>query len=155
MFFQKTNEFRSKLFDEKGFYKQFTKDLKDCKQEVIIESPYITSSRMEQLYPVLTDLLTRKVQVYIITRVPSEQDEIIRYQATNEILKCADLGINITLLKGSFHRKLIVLDRAILWEGSLNALSYTNSREIMRRIEGKEWANQMINFLRLKQYLKR
>ncbi len=149
MFFQKTNEFKSKLFDEKSFYRQFTEDLTNCEREIIIESPYITSSRMELLYPVLTDLLTRKIEIHIITRDPSEHDELIRHQATNEILKCTELGIKITLLKGNHHRKLIIIDRSILWEGSLNALSNSNSLEIMRRIEGEKWAKEMINFIKL------
>ena len=36
----------SKLFDEDTFYKQFIADLKNCKNEVIIENPYITTQRM-------------------------------------------------------------------------------------------------------------
>ncbi len=155
MFFQKRKEFKSELFDEKNFYSQFIKDLQECKKEVIIESPYITSSRMEHLYPLLNDLLDRKVKISIITRDPIDHDEQIRYQATNEILFCTEMGVNVILLKGNHHRKLVIIDRAILWEGSLNVLSYTKSHEIMRRIEGEDWSNQMIRFLKLKRYLKR
>lgn len=155
MFFQKKTEFKSKLFNQNDFYEQFFQDLKNCKQEVIIESPYITSSRMEQLYPPLNDLLIHKVKIYLITRDPAEHDEFIRYQATNEILKCTELGINVVLLKGNHHRKLVSIDRSTLWEGSLNVLSYNNSQEIMRRIEGEKWANEMINFLKLDNCLKR
>ena len=155
MFFQKRKEFKSELFDEKNFYSQFIKDLQECKKEVIIESPYITSSRMEQLYPLLKDLLSRKVKISIITRDPIDHDEQIRHQATNEILFCTEMGINVVLLRGNHHRKLVIIDRAILWEGSLNVLSYTKSHEIMRRVEGEEWAIQMIRFLKLDKYLKR
>lgn len=155
MFFQKKIEFKSKLFNEKNFYSQFEKDLKSSKQEVIIESPYITASRMEQLYPLFKNLLSKKVKIHIITRDPSEHDETIRYQATNEILACSELGINVVLLRGNHHRKLVSIDRSILWEGSLNVLSYNNSLEIMRRIEGEKWANEMINFLKLDNCLKR
>jgi len=73
----------------------------------------------------------------------------MRHQATNEILQCVELGMDVVLLRGCHHRKLAIIDRKIIWEGSLNILSYANSREIMRRIENKNAANQMFKFLKL------
>lgn len=151
MFFQKKKDFGSKLFSQKDFYSQFMQDLKNCKKEIIIESPYITASRMELLYPIFKKLLARSVQIYIVTREPVEHDdEYMRDQATNEILYCKDLGINMILLSGYHHRKIAIIDRSLLWEGSLNILSYSNSQEIMRRIESEESAKQMFKFLNLK-----
>jgi|SRR5258706_6634519 len=147
-FFKKT--FSSKLFTHENFYKKFILDLRNCRSEVIIESPYITASRMESFYPILIELISRKVQVHIVTRDPVDHDdEYMRNQATNEVLHCMELGIKVVLLKGYHHRKIAILDRSILWEGSLNILSYSYSQEIMRRIEDKDSANQMFNFLKL------
>jgi phosphatidylserine/phosphatidylglycerophosphate/cardiolipin synthase-like enzyme len=144
------SRFDSKLFDQTDFYGQFIHDLNSCKNEVIIESPFITSSRMNLLYPTFKKLLARNVHIHIITRDPIDHDdEFMRNQSTNEILCCNEMGINIVLLRGNHHRKIAILDRNILWEGSLNILSYSNSQEIMRRIENKETATQMFNFLRL------
>lgn len=39
----------SKLFNEDGFYKAFSKDFKQAKSEVIIESPFITKRRASEL----------------------------------------------------------------------------------------------------------
>jgi len=60
-FFKKrpNSDFSSQLFDENGFYKKFLKDLETCQSEIIIESPYVTSSRMEVLLPVFQRLLHR------------------------------------------------------------------------------------------------
>ncbi len=143
----------SRLFDETSFYKQFISDLHNCKEEVIIESPYITSSRIGILLPTFKELLYKRITIHIITRDPVEHDENTRYQATNTILSCSEMGINIVLLKGNYHRKLAIIDRNILWEGSLNILSFSNSREIMRRIEDGKLANQMITFLKLKRLI--
>lgn len=151
-FFKKT--FNSKLFTQSDFYTRFMRDLKHCQKEAIIESPYITASRMELLYPIFNELLSRKVRIHIITRDPVDHDdEYMRDQATNEILYCMELGINVVLLKGYHHRKIAILDRNILWEGSLNVLSYKNSQEIMRRIEDKDSANQMFSFLKLGKFI--
>jgi hypothetical protein len=154
MFFWQKRDFNSKLFTQNDFYKHFTHDLIECKNEVIIESPYMTSSRLELLYPVFNKLIGKKVRLHIITRDPVDHDdEYMRDQATNEMLYCMELGINIVLLKGYHHRKIAILDRNVVWEGSLNILSYSNSQEIMRRIESKESANQMFSFLKLGKFV--
>ena len=139
----------SHLFDQKTFYNSFIKDLTHCCHEVVIESPFITSSRMSQLTPIFKELLNRKVNIVIITRDPIDHDEYIRDQATNEILYCNEIGVKIVLLRGNHHRKLAILDRKILWEGSLNILSQNSSQEIMRRIEGTQTVTEMFNFLKL------
>jgi hypothetical protein len=54
---------------------------------------------------------------------------------------------------GGHHRKLAIIDRRLLWEGSLNMLSQNDSCEIMRRIESNSLATQMIHFARLDKYL--
>lgn len=149
MFKLKSTQFKSELFDEKTFYKKFLKDLADCRKEVVIESPYITSFRMETFYPVFQGLLHKNIQIHLITRDPSDhEDKFFRHQSTNEILKCTEMGINIIMLKGFHHRKLAIIDKQILWEGSLNILSQINSLEIMRRIEGNLYAEEILQFLK-------
>ena len=150
MFSPSSNTFKSELFNEKTFYKRFLKDLSCSKKEVVIESPYITSSRMETLYPVFQGLLHKNIKIHLITRDPADHgDEYFRHQSTNEILKCKKLGIDVQLKTGFHHRKLAVIDKAILWEGSLNILSYSKSKEIMRRLEGGNHAQEMLEFLKL------
>lgn len=139
----------SKLFDDTNFYSAFLRDIAKAEKEVLIESPYITSSRMELFLPVFERLLNKKVKICLVTRDPIEHDEIIRYQATNEILYCKEMGIDIKLLLGNHHRKLAIIDRSVLWEGSLNILSQNSSKEVMRRIKSKDIAMQMYKFLKL------
>jgi hypothetical protein len=144
------SHFDTKLFDQTDFYNQFIQDLNGCKDEVIIESPFITPFRMNLLYPTFKKLLARNVHINVITRDPIDhENEFMRNQSTNEILCSNEMGINVVLLRGNHHRKTAILDRNILWESSLNILSYSNSQEIMRRIENKETANQTFDFLKL------
>jgi len=94
-------------------------------------------------------LVDRGVKVYIITRDPREHDENLQVQADGEIAEFEIMGVQVLMCSGNHHRKLAILDRKVLWEGSLNILSQTRSREIMRRIEGRELAMQMFTFLNL------
>ncbi|MEK7559672.1 MAG: phospholipase D-like domain-containing protein [Patescibacteria group bacterium] len=129
------------------------KDLRGCKKEVIIESPYITSKRMRQITPIFISLVKNGVSVYIITRNPEEHDEILAKQAEAEIQKFENIGVQTLLCVGNHHRKLAIIDRTILWEGSLNILSQTRSREIMRRIQGSELATEAFNFLNMNKFI--
>lgn len=75
----------SELHDENTFYHAFINDLNACREEVIIESPFISSSRMKKLYPVFEMLIKRGVRVYVMTRDPREHDESMDEQSEYEI----------------------------------------------------------------------
>lgn len=137
--------FSSSLHDETTFYNAFLKDLSMCKNEVIIESPYITVRRVNTLIPVFKKLLNKGVKVYIMTRDPKEHESSMEIQSENAIRAFEVMGIQVLLCLGNHHRKLAILDRKMLWEGSLNILSQTHSREIMRRIESPVLAEEMFN----------
>jgi phosphatidylserine/phosphatidylglycerophosphate/cardiolipin synthase-like enzyme len=65
----------SQLYDEKTFYQTFLADLGKCQDEVIIESPYVTSERMRTFDRIFQKLVKRGVEIYIITRDPKEHSE--------------------------------------------------------------------------------
>jgi phosphatidylserine/phosphatidylglycerophosphate/cardiolipin synthase-like enzyme len=147
------NNYTSALHDEKTFYKAFLKDLEQCQKEVIIESPFITLERMKTLWPTLKRLYAKGVKIFIITRDPQEHTEGYERQSESEIEALEALGIQVLLCTGNHHRKLAILDRNILWEGSLNILSQIHSREIMRRLEGGGFAVDMFKFLKFGRYI--
>ena len=147
------SQFTTSLHNEKTFYNEFIKDLENCKKEVIIESPFITTQRMNLLFPVLKRLNDRGVNIFIITRDP--QEHIIKYQCQSEteIQAFETVGIQVFLSNGNHHRKIAIIDRSVLWEGSLNILSQTKSKEIMRRLEGDGFAANMFKFLNYGKYI--
>ncbi len=143
----------SSLYDEKTFYQTFLSDLERCQNEVIIESPYITSERMGTFDRIFQKLLNRGVKIYIFTRDPKEHQEFMEPQSEDAIRWCETVGIQVLLCLGNHHRKLAIIDRKVLWEGSLNILSQRHSREIMRRIEDKNTSLQMFHFLSFSKFL--
>ncbi len=143
----------SQLHDEKTFYQMFLQDLEKCTSEVIIESPFITTERVKTFDRVFNTLLKKNVKIFVITRDPKEHGEGMEVQSEAEIRRFETTGVQVLLCAGNHHRKLAVLDRTILWEGSLNILSQNHSREIMRRIDSKELALQIFQFLKLGKFL--
>ncbi len=142
------SETNSILYDERTFYNKFKQDLLEAKQEVIIESPFITTRRLEMLKPVFEVLIDRSVQVYIMTRDPQEHDESMLKQAEAGVRYFEVLGVQVLLCEGNHHRKLAMIDRKVLWEGSLNILSQSYSREFMRRIDSRKLTEELFIFLR-------
>lgn len=143
----------SRLYDQTTFYGAFLRDLDMCQQELIIESPFITTKRMNMLLPTLERLRRRDVRVIINTRDPAEHNGIYRDQATNAVGTMQSLGI-VVLYTGGHHRKLAVIDRQTVWEGSLNILSFADSCEIMRRMTSVALANQLLKFIAIGKHLK-
>jgi len=142
----------SKLFNEDTFYPAFLKDLNKCHSELIIECPFITYKRLNHLLPTLQKLKVRKVRIVINTRDPHEHDEKRwRDEAHRALATLQREGIQV-LYTGGHHRKLAILDRCILYEGSLNVLSQNSSSEVMRRIESVQLAWQMIKFVKIDKY---
>lgn len=140
------------LYDETMFYKAFTKDVKRAKVEVIIESPYLTCKRAVELRPIFKKLSKKGIKVRINTRYPNHHDEYLRIQAWTAIKILKPAGIKIKLYNDLRHRKIAVIDRCILWEGSLNIMSQNNSREVMRRTESIILCRQMLNFTGLNRW---
>lgn len=142
----------SQLYDDITFYPKFKEDLRHCKKEVIIESPFISSQRICSLIRPLENLVARKVKVYIITRDPNEHDINMKQQAEEAIRDFERMGVQVIISEYS-HRKLAILDRKVLWEGRLNILSQTYSQEIMRRSESETKARECFKFINLGKYI--
>lgn len=139
------------LYDEGSFYNKFLQDTQNAQKEVIIESPFISTRRLNTLKPLFEHLIAQNIDVYVMTRSPQEHDETMAKQAEGGIRYFERLGVQVLLCTGNHHRKLAMIDRRILWEGSLNILSQTQSREIMRRIDSKRLTLQMFTFLKFDQ----
>ena len=149
----KPSKEESKLFDEDTFYPALLKDLNKCGAEVLIESPFITTRRVELLLPALRKIKKRRVRVALITRDPfSCDDEKSRISSLKAISELQKIGIQVICCEG-LHRKLAILDRKILYEGSLNIMSQSNSKEVMRRTYSAKACWQMIGFTKLDRLL--
>lgn len=140
---------KSELFDQTDFYKYFVQDILAAQKEIIIDSPFITIERSNFFMPVFQYLLNKNIKIFIMTRQPKENDEMLKYQSQKVIVQLEEMGIVVLPFRGHHHRKLAIIDRNILWEGSLNILSQRESQEIMRRFVGADTAQQMMRFLKL------
>jgi len=139
----------SDLFNEKTFYRKFTDDLLSAKKEVIIYSPFVTKFRTDFYKPIIEKLRNRNIEIFIFTRPLEEYDSLFRPQIEHTLNNYEKQGVCIFYLGKYIHEKVAIIDREILWEGSLNILSHRASREMMRRIPDEQSAMQVISYLGL------
>ncbi len=141
-----SNRPESKLYDNETFFKVFYRDLRHAQNEVIIESPFITGRRFNELLPIIKKLRRRGISVIVNTRDPQEHEGVFVNQAYDAVVTLQDLGVKV-LYTAKLHRKIAIVDRQIVWEGSLNILSYSDSCEIMRRTDEYSNATLLIRYL--------
>lgn len=70
----------SRLHNERNFYRSFKKDLRKAKQQVIIESPFMSDAQTKELLPIFKKLNKRAVKVIVYTRNPCQHDYVLRQQ---------------------------------------------------------------------------
>ena len=142
------------MYDQQSFYGAFEKDLRCAQNEVIIESPFITVKRVNALLPILGKLRRRGVSITINTRNPSEHDAEYEGQALNSIATLQSIDVKV-LYTVKHHRKIAVIDKTLVWNGSLNILSQNDSCEIMWRVNSSDAARKLLGFLNIKGYNRR
>lgn len=136
----------SQLYNQDKFYDAFSRDLRRARTRVVIESPFITMRRLNALLPTLQRLCTRDVNVIVNTKPLEEHEQLLHDQAVRAVAVLQDMGITVLMTVGH-HRKLAIIDDAILWEGSLNILSQNDSCEFMRRMQSPILTQQMMRFI--------
>ncbi len=136
----------SSLFDERTFYKSFKSDLRGAQHSVEIYSPFMTERRALELSVLFKELRKQCVIVTIYTRHPDHHDGFLRTQSWRAIEVLTSSGVDVIARKDMMHQKLAFIDEVILREGSLNILSQSKSKEVMRRIESPALVEQMARF---------
>lgn len=134
------------LFDERSFYFRFCKDLKAAKTEVIIESPFLTQKRTTELHDTFQELRKRGVAISVYTREPNHHEWLLRKESNAAIKVLRSADVRVFLCSDMRHRKLAIIDNNTLWEGSLNILSQSKSRELMRRTNSRALCLQILAF---------
>jgi phosphatidylserine/phosphatidylglycerophosphate/cardiolipin synthase-like enzyme len=124
-----------------------------AEKEVIIYSPFISKYRADFFKKTLLKLKQNNIHVFIFTRPIREHEEYMQEEIRSAIQDYKELGAHVTYIEGSIHEKVAIIDRKILWEGSLNILSQKSSKELMVRMEDEDIAGQILANLDLNQKL--
>ena len=90
--------------------------------------------------------------ILLNTKPLEEHDEIYKLQVRKSLSLLQSAVVEV-LFTVKHHRKLAIIDREIIYEGSLNIFSYRDSYEIMRRTASVLEAEMLIDFIGLNKFM--
>ena len=141
------------IYNERTFYPAFIKDILQAEKDVIIYSPFISKYRADFFRKTMVRLRIKNIKLTIFTRPIEEHEKYVQEEARAATQIYESLGARVVFLEGSIHEKVAVIDKKILWTGSMNILSQRSSRELMTRVEDEDFTAQVISRLGLERNL--
>ena len=127
------------IYDTASFVPLMKNDFDRAKQEILIVSPFLRRRRIETILEWLRKPLQTGVSVTVITRPAASGKEP---QRINECIDYLQTSVTV-VLKPNIHQKFILIDKRLVWYGSINLLSYGNAEESIMRLESKELAVEL------------
>ena len=94
----------------------------------------------------------RDVEILLNTKPPEGRDATYQLQTQEFLNLLQSAGVEVFFMV-KHYRKLAIIDRQIIYEGSLNILSYRDSCEIMRRTTFAFEAEMLIDFIGLSKFM--
>ncbi len=137
---------------QEGFYDYFYQDLENAKKIIIIYSAFIASDRFSEILGYLQRAISFGVVVYVITKAPEERKKTEAFAYDGFIKNLKNNKINVIYKKG-MHEKLVFIDDDIIWSGSLNVLSFSNTQEVMERRKNKEIFDSYAELMKINEFL--
>ena len=132
------------IYDGKSFYQGLCVDLQAARSEILIVSPFMRKSRITGILKQLTPAIETGVRVTVVTRPPEDFKENER----DAVIICTELlqksGITVKY-KSDFHQKFTVIDKSVVWYGSVNFLSFGTHEESIMRFENADIAGQLMD----------
>lgn len=126
-------------------------DLAAARERVVIYSPFMTYERVAALQPQLRAAADRGVAVWVVTKERKERGrQVDTYREIERAL--SEWGCRI-VHKARMHEKIVFVDEDILWQGSLNTLSFSDTQEVMERRRSTAVVEDYAHTLRLAELL--
>jgi hypothetical protein len=141
-----------RIYTQADFLPDLLADLGSARKRVIIYSPFMTTNRLSIMGPHIQGLTARDVEVFVVTKTIGERGkrEADEYRRMDRAL--TEWGAAV-VHKYHMHEKLVFVDDDVLWSGSLNVLSFSDTQEVMERRKSKTIAAEYASTLRMSEML--
>ena len=132
------------FFDKDTYYKLFRDDIIHAHSEITISSPYVSSAGVERL---IRDVLLcdkEKVSIKLITYSVEHYSEDIQGRIDTLHNKLVGSGVEIQYTE-HISSRYAVIDKEIIWYGSMNLLSSIKDDDDEMRIVNKDIALSLVD----------
>lgn len=132
------------IYESKNYIEQFNKDLLAAQKEIIISSLGLSYKKISYYTSFFKSIQEKGVKIFVITAdTKLYTEERVREIAEKRILELKIAGINVKTFSNQY-KHFAIIDRHIVWYGSINLLSNEKDDDSMMRIDNKEIANELL-----------
>lgn len=137
----------AKIFSKDDYNSNFESDLLCAKNIIVISSPYLSKKETNQFVLTSAKVISNGIKIFIITKLLSDESKA---KAQDELIKTMEnAGIQV-LIKENLSQKIAVIDKKVLWYGSVNFLGFSEQDDCCMRISSARIASEVeeevINF---------
>lgn len=131
------------IFDCMTYSDVYENDVKAATKEIIISSPGLNGRKVNQLIECVTERQENGVDITVLTLKPECYPEK-RIRPTEELIqKLMVHGIAVREF-AAMHEHFAIIDRELVWYGSMNLLSREKDKDNLLRVRSKEIAQELI-----------
>ena len=136
----------SLIYDGNNYLQVFYADISASEKEVIIVSPYMRKNRFPQISRVLSNAITNNASVTVFTRPSDNFKESERALVEQNANFLREQNIKV-VFKSNLNQKFAIIDKYVIWFGSINFLSFGNNEESIMRLESYDIAGELLDLL--------
>ena len=131
------------IFDNHNFLPVYSNDMMNASREILIVSPFVSKRRALQMLQYMGTALEKRVKVFVVTRPIDEYKGKDRpaLEGILDLLKRADVHV---VFRSNIHQKFAIVDRSIVWYGSINLLSFGSAEESIMRLVSSNIAYELM-----------
>ena len=131
------------IFDSDSYTSVFERDMAEANTEIVLSSPGVGSRSLHRVLQVLGERHDAGVKITLLT-LSADCYPKDRMEKTKELLaELRSMGITV-LEKEKLHEHFAVLDREIVWYGSVNLLSNAREDDNLMRVKSREIAQELL-----------
>ncbi|MFD8736569.1 AAA domain-containing protein [Streptomyces sp. NPDC059618] len=127
--------------DERDFFRTFTTEIRQAKQSLWLWAPWV-ANRIRSLLPELKAATDRGVRVTVFIR--DDTDQLQKQDSSQALIADLRTVAQTVVPMHVMHQKIAVVDEHTVMLGSLNALSQSNTREVMLTMRGAYFARKLL-----------
>ncbi|MDT0344476.1 AAA domain-containing protein [Streptomyces litchfieldiae] len=127
--------------DERDFYRTFTDQIRQARRSLWLWAPWV-ANRVRSLLPELRAAADRGVRITVFIR--DDTDQLQRKPTSQSLIADLRAVAHTVVPMYVMHQKIAVIDEHTVMLGSLNALSQSNTREVMLTMRGGYFARKLL-----------
>ncbi len=131
------------IFDVDNYRDVYRKDLLAAEKEIIISSPAISGKKIDDMIYLLKEKQEAGIEIIIITWKPDcyGYGDSTYWQELQEQMRKAGFGMNLV---EDYCEHYCIIDRQIVWYGSMNFLGKEDAEDNLMRISDGKIANELL-----------